>query len=176
LIVQPRPTNEFLGGGTHFEITYAEDCGFGAVVVRCTVNEEPDNVNVNRLYDDHTLARLRAGWPLSALEGVAAIDRCASSIWRLDGMVAVPGSRQPALCSKPIGYVGGKIFLPTRVLPAGFAIDAVVFASFVMLAILVPGSIRRRMRTIRCRCIACGYDRRGLAADARCPECGKPPR
>jgi hypothetical protein len=33
-------------------------------------------------------------------------------------------------------------------------------------------TIRRR----RGRCTTCGYDRRGLAAGAKCPECGTVPR
>jgi hypothetical protein len=36
------------------------------------------------------------------------------------------------------------------------------------------GTMARRLRGRRLRgdCIGCGYDRHGLAADAKCPECG----
>jgi hypothetical protein len=35
--------------------------------------------------------------------------------------------------------------------------------------------VRRRWRRRSRRCASCGYDRRGLAADAKCPECGTAP-
>jgi len=35
------------------------------------------------------------------------------------------------------------------------------------------GFARRRLRSRRGHCPACNYDRRGLAPDAACPECGK---
>ena len=47
-----------------------------------------------------------------------------------------------------------------------------------LVALLVPtawlwrGEIRRRVPPLTCG--GCGYDRRGLPADAVCPECGKP--
>jgi hypothetical protein len=34
------------------------------------------------------------------------------------------------------------------------------------------GRVRKRARARRGLCASCGYDRRGLGADAACPECG----
>jgi rubrerythrin len=42
-----------------------------------------------------------------------------------------------------------------------------------MAAWRIENIVRRRMR--RDLCPRCGYDRRGLAADAKCPECGSVP-
>lgn len=44
------------------------------------------------------------------------------------------------------------------------------------LAVMLPLMVRRRRRLVRERtgkCLSCGYDRAGIAADVPCPECGR---
>lgn len=63
--------------------------------------------------------------------------------------------------------------VPTGVLTAGFAIDTAAYAGMWSgvwyLGIVAIRGIRRR----RGKCICCTYDRRGLAVDVVCPECGR---
>ncbi len=100
-----------------------------------------------------------------------------------DGMFT-PGLKSPALRWERAGNwrVGGlavyvdrssessewiELRLPTWPIPLiGLAILATTGP-------LSVGAFRRRSRVRRGACVACGHDRRSLAADAPCPECGK---
>jgi hypothetical protein len=64
--------------------------------------------------------------------------------------------------------------LPTLWYPPGLAIDTALFAAAWLHLLLVPKALRRNIRRGRGGCIFGGYDRAGLASDARCPECGGP--
>ena len=66
-------------------------------------------------------------------------------------------------------YRQGDLVLPFRPLWPGFALDSAFYGGLTFLVWTGPGFLRRRARRRRGRCIACGYDLRGLAA---CPECG----
>ncbi|OAB59804.1 hypothetical protein AY599_08880 [Leptolyngbya valderiana BDU 20041] len=62
--------------------------------------------------------------------------------------------------------------LPLLPLWPGFAINTAFYALLLFIAWRTPGVLRRAVRRRGGRCVACGYDRRGLDADAACPECG----
>lgn len=47
-----------------------------------------------------------------------------------------------------------------------------VFGTGWLVVLLAAGAMVRARRRRRGRCLACGYDRRGIGADAACPECG----
>jgi len=63
--------------------------------------------------------------------------------------------------------------LPLRILPLGFAIDTLLFASAWWLFLFAFPTTRRFIRTRRGMCLACGYGPLGGASE-RCPECGAP--
>jgi len=63
--------------------------------------------------------------------------------------------------------------LPMTVLPLGFALNTLLAATLLLAAVQLPLALRRRARRKRGRCLSCGYDRAGVAAEAACPECGK---
>jgi hypothetical protein len=61
--------------------------------------------------------------------------------------------------------------LPYLVRWPALAIDLVFWTCVWWLLITIPFALRRRARLRRGRCLACGYDRSGIA-DTACPECG----
>jgi hypothetical protein len=113
----------------------------------------------------------RAGWPFIALEA------CSTQTGGMIGVTdygwdapewleRVPQNRPPWATSP---------LFPTRPLVMGFVLDSLLFGAALFCVVLGGrvgvASLRRR----RMRCAACGYDRLGLPADAKCPECGSVP-
>jgi hypothetical protein len=66
----------------------------------------------------------------------------------------------------------GALYLPTRPLPLGFALNTLFYAAVVLGVVEFVAFARRRVRRGRGRCPSCGYDRAGLAEGSACPECG----
>lgn len=64
--------------------------------------------------------------------------------------------------------------MPIRPLWPGFAVNTLVYAAVVSVPFWLFGAIRRWRRRANWQCDRCGYDRRGLALSAACPECGHP--
>ena len=70
-------------------------------------------------------------------------------------------------------HAGGWHLIPLDVLPLGFTLNTLLAAGLVLGVVEGVRLARRRLRRKRGRCPACGYDRRGLAEGAACPECGE---
>ncbi len=64
--------------------------------------------------------------------------------------------------------------LPTIPLWPGFALNTLFYAALAWGLWQLPLAIRRRRRRSKGLCVRCGYDLKGLAAGAVCPECGRP--
>jgi hypothetical protein len=144
---------------------------------------------------------LRAGWPFLCLRSVA-IDGNGSRLNvprdPLTGQEAVRGFRRVPYGSLTIDRVWAleppawlakrrarnilvAVYgtppneLPCRPEVPGFLADWAVFSAAMLGSLWLMRSAHRWTRRRRGRCVACGYDRRGLAADAPCPECGAVP-
>ncbi|MFT3685460.1 MAG: hypothetical protein QM783_11115 [Phycisphaerales bacterium] len=116
------------------------------------------------------LTEIGAGWPFRAL--------CAET----DEPVQDPTTRLAVYSFRggltlPTHVIkdGATIFLP-RCLPLrpiwpGLVADVAIF-SLLWGLVVVPMALVIRSRMRRGRCLSCGYDLQGLAADVKCPECG----
>lgn len=116
-------------------------------------------------------AILATGWPLPCMYSTYDQQPSNGYWWfkARDGIKVAPAPANP------------NHFAPLspreRVLPMRFVwFPAVVCSMFWALIwamlLLGPGASRRFARKRRGKCVACGYDRRGIDASARCPECG----
>src|SRR5690606_6816679 len=66
----------------------------------------------------------------------------------------------------------GERRLPIRPYLPGFIVNTLGCAAPLWLLLNAAGFVRRWSRRRRNRCVACGYDLRGLGEKATCPECG----
>jgi hypothetical protein len=64
--------------------------------------------------------------------------------------------------------------LPLTPIPAGFALNSLLYAALLLPVAVLPPRLRRHLRRRRGHCPRCNYDLRA-APDDPCPECGQPP-
>lgn len=62
--------------------------------------------------------------------------------------------------------------MPLTPILSGAMVNTAVYGGAWWVVLFVPGVVRRWRRRRRGRCVACGYDRRGIGVEAVCPECG----
>jgi len=75
--------------------------------------------------------------------------------------------------TRQVRLAGTVYNLPTRILPLGFTLNNLLAAGVLLGMVEGFALARRRVRRAKGRCVACGYDRGGLADNAvACPECG----
>lgn len=102
---------------------------------------------------------LRSGWPLASFEHAVELDP--NAVCRPHRAIAVPAFLSP---TDP-----NKAFVPTHVLPLGFATDTVILGAIVWVLVAIPFALRRRRRTRRGLCARCAYP---VGASDVCTECG----
>ena len=113
------------------------------------------------------------GWPFEsfycsfAIAGDDAFDLRATSV---RGAIPVRGIYAAGAAAPPFACVSAKA-IPLSILWPGFVINTLLFAGVFWVLFTAPGLIRRVARRQDGRCIACGYDLRGIDSQ-RCPECG----
>jgi hypothetical protein len=113
--------------------------------------------------------RDEAGWPLRCLSlEFGPRYSCPRSSWN-NSPIELHGGIELRRRGPDITGV------PYRPLWAGLILDSVLFAGCSLVLSKTTCALRRYKRRTRGDCSACGYDRGGLAADAKCPECGTPP-
>ncbi len=111
--------------------------------------------------DTTTLSGASArGWPRPAVWYEVAI--AGGSRTNLGG-IDVPAKFGP--------WLGPGHVLPCRLLPAGFAVDTVLYGAAWFGLLFVPGYAARARRKHRGLCPDCAYDL-SHAEHRRCPECG----
>lgn len=117
----------------------------------------------------HEVVVVESGWPLPAVGAEHEIrrdngdsNRAASTRW---GIVL---NRSDEVDSKKLVHLP---VLPLRVLPIGFVLNSLIFASILLaLAAIATGATRLR-RYARGACPECGFDRKSDFSSP-CPECG----
>lgn len=112
---------------------------------------------------------MTVGWPKPCLAARRTTDQGFVMFAPWTDAIAAPAWLKPIAPQYPFDPAR---VIPTRPLAWGLAVNTVVYASalFLMTSVLRP--LVRLLRRRRNCCPACNYDRRGLAIDAPCPECG----
>jgi hypothetical protein len=110
----------------------------------------------------------RSGWPIAALEwrqeaAGGPLGFGVTTTGPLIGAIELPATWIPARSPAVLP------FLPRW---RGLAIDTALFSLIWLAFLLLPRIGRTVEWWARRRCEVCGYDRRGIPRDTRCPECG----
>lgn len=111
---------------------------------------------------------IEAGWPARAFWGWTRIGPNADGY----GLERWGLVRVPMLFDRPPSPPPNAMDFPLRPVWSGFAINTALFSAAAGFLWFGPGFLRLWIRRRRGRCLACGFDRAGLAAETACPECG----
>jgi hypothetical protein len=104
-----------------------------------------------------TAADMGVGWPLPAF--TIYWDTSGRNEWRGGTMLATPRG-------------SGLRFWVWRPIARGLLLDSLFWAAALLVPVGTARSLIKLRRRRRGACTACGYDLRGLADGALCPECG----
>ncbi len=108
--------------------------------------------------DGGVATRVRGGWPMPAVESVRWLSSSAG-IDRTHGFLRLP-----------IGRRVGRAGVPIRPLPAGFALNTLLYGLLIWGPLSGPAASRRFVRLRRGRCPHCGYP---MGRTPVCSECGR---
>ncbi|MGI9014366.1 MAG: hypothetical protein ACR2GY_08970 [Phycisphaerales bacterium] len=116
--------------------------------------------------DDLTMASWyhAVGWPMHA---VSCEVHWQTQVQNADILYTVAGGVQ-----LPRDRSFNPRALPLRPIWPGFAINVLLYGLLWWLLLRMIAGFRSLRRARRGCCHACGYSRKGIAGDARCPECG----
>ena len=94
--------------------------------------------------------------------------------------VGIPARALPGWMTSGIPHTLGEYRIGVRVIPlmpvpAGFAINSVVFASVVWGVLALRCALTNRALRRKGRCVRCRHDRATLSPHDACPECGHTP-
>jgi len=154
------------------------------LVTQVSAGNYPTN-SQQRFYSDRTGVMLPA-WTSVAWAPTTGLDRshdwiCTASGWPMRSMLSwwrEPAMRafqrpspgpSPGRTSFSTFVVGEKTVLPLGLIPLGFTVDSLIFASAWWLLLSVFPTTRRFLRHRRGACLRCGY---GPLSGNGCPECG----
>ena len=127
----------------------------------------PENANVKKRITPYVLMQHAFGFPL----------RCLYWNWEMDsGNVNIRFSYSLSLKPRPslpqTTHPNEQRALPLGIIPFGFAINTISYASLLWFLISGLSVLRRYFRHKRGLCVKCAYDLRG-ADHLQCPECGR---
>lgn len=109
-----------------------------------------------------------SGWPLPALS--------AEPRWSTPGQLTIRsgislGSERPV--NRFFVFQRSQRVLPLMPVWHGLVLDTTLWSVAWFALLFMPGSVRRAWRRRRGVCEWCAYSRSGIAAEAKCPECGE---
>jgi len=117
----------------------------------------------------HARTEIAVGWPWLSFHG--GIFNADLPLRRDDFGPPLPDLAQTS--SNSLGWPTTEPrTLPLTPLFPGLLANSAAFAGGWPPLVALPAALRRWRRRQRGACTACGYDRRGIGADAVCPECG----